>query len=353
MKKLILIAAAIMLIISACDNKEEVKDEKKSDEELSATFDSTALQTQEVKDEDQSFLMTYKFKTGETYKYRMTVFSQTEQTIEADTNITTAFDQTVTYIINFKPLSIDNDSVTEMQCNFSSVNLKASGNNGNEVSYQSGEKIDSSDMVKFAEYESFLNNPFNLRVSNKGEIVEIFKTDKIVNRFLDIRGLTDSVKADEKASLKQNLTTNLIRPLMIQVIREMPGKKVAKDSSWVYTKQTIPMMMVFQVEYTNMYNIESLEMMGDNKLAVIGSNVKTKITGEQEHTENGVKYHFEKPKSTASGKIYFDLDKGMILRSKTKTTLENSYSIEASTPQGLKKEKGREVISNTNVLELL
>jgi len=70
-------------------------------------------------------------------------------------------------------------------------------------------------------------------------------------------------------------------------------------------------------------------------------------------SEKGINYKFEKPKSKADGKIYFNLDRGLIQKSRTQTSMENSYSMEMSSPEGIKKANAKEVTSNVNVIELL
>jgi hypothetical protein len=351
MKNLLTILLLSILLIFACQQK-KTEEEQKSPEEITSTFDSTALPTTEVdKNEDQSFFIRYKFKPGESFKYRMTVISQNEQNMKTDTSMTARLEQTLIYIIDFKTLSLDEDSVAELQCTFSSVNLKANAN-GTEISYQSGSLIDSTEKVKFAEYESFVNNPFNIRVGKHGEIIDIYKIDKIMNRFLSLRGLTDSLKAEDKVVFKEDMNNRSIKPVIAQVLREVPQHKMAKDSTWSYKRESLP-VMVFQIDYINLYKVEKLEMLGDDKIAIVDGIVQTKINGNQTYSERGINYQFDKPISTASGKIYFNLDKGLIQKSRTQTKMETSYKMEMPTPQGTKKGSAREVISNVNVLELL
>ena len=59
---------------------------------------------------------------------------------------------------------------------------------------------------------------------------------------------------------------------------------------------------------------------------------------EPKVNQGNVSYSFQKPISTAEGKIYFDVDKGIQIKSRTKTRLEISYTMEANTPKG--KQKG-------------
>ena len=94
-------------------------------------------------------------------------------------------------------------------------------------------------------------------------------------------------------------------------------------------------------------------MLGEEKLAVINGIVETSVEGKQDYTERGVTYRFEKPVSSASGKIYFNLDRGLIQKSRTQTRMETFYKMEMPTPQGTKKGNAKEIITNTNVLELL
>ena len=351
MKSLITITLLSIALFFACQQK-KTEEEQKINEEVTSTFDSTALTTTAVDaSEDQSFFFAYKFVPGESFKYRLTTISQNDRSITTDSTMSDKLSQTIIFILNFKTLSLDADSVAELQCTFTSVNLKANAN-GIDISYQSSAQMDSTERLKFPEYESFKNNPFNLRVGKHGEIIDIYKFDKITNRFLELRGLADSLTAQEKIMAQQDMTNRSVKPLLAQIFREVPSYKMSKDSTWSYKRESLP-IVVFQVDYENLYKIEKLEMLGDEKLAVIDGIVKTKVTGSQTYNEKGINYFFKKPISSASGKIYFNLDKGLIQKSRSQTKMENSYSMEMPTPEGVKKANASEVTSNVNVIELL
>jgi len=351
MKNLLIITSLSLLLFFSCQ-KEKSTEEQKVPEEITSTFDSTALATTSIDEsEDQSFFFSYKFAAGESFKYRLTTISEREQSITADSTMTDNLSQTIIFIMNFKILSLDADSVAELECTFSSVNLKANAN-GIAVNYQSGAKMDSTERQKFPEYESFVNNPFNLRVGKHGEIIDIYKIDKIMNKLLSMRGLTDSLTTQEKVMAQQDLTNRSIKPLLAQIFREVPEHKMAKDSTWTYKRESMP-IVVFQVDHENLYKVEKLEMLGDEKLAVIDGIVKTRVSGKQTYSERGVNYQFEKPVATAGGKIYFNLNKGLIQKSRSQTSLKNSYRMEMPSPEGIKKASAKEVSSNVNVIELL
>jgi len=349
MYKHILIIIVLAILLFGCDNK---KPAEENAEEINLTqVDSSDLITTEVEDENESFFLRYEFNDGESFNYRLTVISQSEQNIEADTSITQSFNQTVKYAINFQVIELDEDSVAELKCTISAINMNADLN-GENVTYKSGSSLDSSDVFRFAEYEALVNNPFRLRVTPLGEVADVYSVDKIFTQYIELRNMQDSLKADQKDLVKNDLVNAMLKPLMGQIIREMPDKQMGKDSSWTYSKAAMP-MMVFQIQYTNLYTVENLELLDGEKLAVIGGTIKTNITGDPNYSEQGINYVFEKPVSSASGKVYFNLDKGLVQKSKTETKMQTAYTMEMPTPQGLMTGSTKELIINKNILELL
>jgi len=344
----IIILALAMLLIG-CDNKKTAVEETK---EINLTqVDTSDLVTAEVEDEDESFFFKYKFNEGDSFNYRLTVIQESDQNIDADTSIAQSFNQIIKYAINFQVTELDEENVAELKCTVTGINLDADLN-GEKVSYKSGSTLDSLDVFKFAEYESLVNSQFRLRVNPLGEVKDVYRVDKIFNNYLDLRNMQDSLATEQKDAVKNDLINAVLRPLMGQIFRVMPGKEMGKDSSWAYEKAAMP-MMVFQMQYTNIYTVENLELLDGEKLAVIGGTIKTNITGDPNYSEKGINYVFEKPVSSAGGKVYFNLDKGLVQKSKTETRMETAYSMEMPTPQGLMKGRTKEVIINKNILELL
>jgi hypothetical protein len=224
--------------------------------------------------------------------------------------------------------------------------------NGKKFTFESGTVKDSLDKVKFAEYECLINNPFSLRVSKSGEILEIFRSDKITNRFLELKGYADSLNAEQKAGVRKNIVEGLLRPLTMQLIRQVPDHAVAKDSTWSYS-QPATQMMVFSVQNTNVYKILNLEKYNNDKVAVITGSMNTVITGNNKAVNQGIAYNFTKPVTSAGGKIYFDVTKGYVIKSTTNTRIESHVTMEGPTPKGPKKGARSEVVENMYVVEML
>lgn len=342
----VLLFSAILLF--GCGKKSSDQSAEKTDK---FAYDTTSLKTEPVKDEGQKFLLRYEFEKGTKYHYRLTSISQDDQIIQADSTFPSNMLQTVVYLIDIGLNDVDKDSVMELSCNINSIKLDATVN-GQKYSYQSGVTKDSAERVKYTEYESLVNNPFSVRVSKIGEILEVFRADKIVGKYLDLKGFADSATTQEKDMLRQNIVEGALKPIMIQLFRKIPEKVIAKDSTWSFS-QPPSRFLIYTAKNTNMYKIDDLEMYGPDKLAVIDAGLQSVMTGSDSYNDRGVKYTFIKPKTSGSGKIYFNLTKGLIQRSKTSTKVEISYSMEMNTAKGLQKGHKNEVIQSSNILELL
>jgi hypothetical protein len=144
----------------------------------------------------------------------------------------------------------------------------------------------------------------------------------------------------------------LLKPLLGQIFREVPAQQIKVDSTWDKVMDPSP-VLVFNVQLTNHYKVTDLEMLNDDRIAIINGTATATVEGENKHTNKGINYMFQTPVSTAHGKIYFNIDKGIIQKSKTKTLLELSYTMEMASPQGVMKGVSSEEVANDNILELL
>ena len=346
MKNLIIIILAALLF-GSCTKKEKPEEKK-----ISGAVDTSGV-LQTVKDEapPNNTAISYLLKKDHVYNYRLTSISNSVQTIKSDSTIQQNLKQTITYLFELTVNNIESDNVMDLNVDLKSVKLDASAN-GQKISYQSGSKMDSLDRMKFIEYESVVNNPFNIRIDPKGEIVEIYKVDKIVFKFLAMQGLNDSVNAVQKKQFRENIAETALKPLMAQIFRPLPQKNVGKDSVWtnIYTNQ----IGVFEVTNIAKYRLTGFEKLDNDRLAVIDAGLDIKSKGKEKATEKGINYEFKKPVATGSGTIYFNINKGCIEKSKTTTTLKMSLTMNMpKSPQGPMKATRSDYIENTNILELL
>lgn len=346
--KYYLILLSFIFIQIGCKKEEE----KPVDIIEKYAVDTSEIKTVKLENQNDQFYIKYGFSKNKEYNYRLTNIAENSQMVDAnDTLLSQKVKQTLTYLINLKILDIDVDSIYEIAFNITSVKLEADAN-GEKYFYESSTSKDSMDRVRYSEYVAVLNNPFNIRVSKIGEIVEIYKADRIVNEFVKLKGVADSISTAEKDYLKKDMIERALKPLVVQVFRQLTDKVLSKDSIWTNVQESTK-LMVFQVQNTSTYQVKSLELLKDDKIVVIDAGLKSNISGNNKVTDRGANYTFNKPVTHAEGKIYFNLTKGCVQKSKTNSKIQISYQMEVPTPKGLEKGTKTEIVTNTNILELL
>ena len=348
MKKLFVLTLLLLPLFIGCNKNEEPKKEGNN---LSTAFDSSDIKTVPITDGSfASVDLKYSLKKGSEYQYRLTSITDDNQSIKADTSIAQIIKQTLTYLLKLDVKDVDKDGVMEIEFTFTSVKLDASGN-GKTFTYQSGSKLSAEDKKNYSDYEAIINNPFTARVSPKGDILEFFRTDRIANKILELKGLKDSVSLEEKKMLQQQISEGALRPLLAQVFRKLPDQQVKKDSVWSLTNPPAQLPF-FEMTNTLKFKITSFEKYKDDNLAIIDAGLASqyKISERAKQAKVTVK----SPSYTGEGKIYFNLSKGLVERSKTNLYLTIEMSMNApSRTGGMQKVIQRQYTKTTNILELL
>ncbi len=346
MKNFLVLLFASLLIIGCSTKKDQpVKTADKF------AFDTTSIKTVPVDNPSKSVLLEYKFEKGKTYKYRLTTITSSKQIIKADTTLIQDVTQKLTYITKLKPVDVDKKGVMEIEFTFTNIKLDAEAN-GRKFLYESGVTKDSTEILKYADYESMVENPFTARINKKGELLELFRTDRMLTKLLDMQGYGDSLNTAQKKELKSNLEEGVLKPLLFQIFRKIPSHNVAKDSTWEFILPSSK-FMVFLIQNTNTYKFNSLTKSGKDEIAFLTDGMKTKISGKNTFTEKGVTYKFNQPKTDANGKIYFNLTKGCIQKAKRNTKLSLFFTMNADTPTLKQKGSKDTKIENTYIVELL
>jgi hypothetical protein len=347
--KLYIIILSALILLAGCGEKKENSPAK--DPKTKYAFDTTDLKTKTIKNSAASVNFKYRFEKGTRYYYRITTISEDKQIIKTDTSLEQNVKQNVVYLFDFEPALVDKDGTTELNCNIGSIKLDASSGS-QKFAFNSDDKNDSAQIARFSEYQSLIKSPFSVRISSNGEVLEVFRADKMLTKYLAIKGYQDSVSAQQKEMIRQDLITGVLKPLVTQVFREMPSESIPSDSSWSVS-QNPQRFMIYQITNTNQYKIASMESLEGDTLVKLNASLDTKISGDSKVTERGITYQFQKPVTSADGTIYFNITDGMIQKSKTSTTIEITYTMEANTPQGNQKGIRTEKIRNVNLVERL
>jgi hypothetical protein len=347
MKYLFLFIITISFLFIGCSKKEEKPLANKNQ----FATDTSEIKTIPVSNPNEPFSLKYIFEKGKKYQYRISSISSGIETMKTDSTRNQNSKQNSVYILELSPLETDQEGTIEISAVISSIKIEA-WMDGKKITYESGTVKDSTDKIKYSQYEALVKNPFSIRISKIGEILEIMRVDKIVSRYLELNAKANALNSEEKASLRTNFIDGLLRPLFVQIFRPIPDHSIAKDSTWSIAQRPTE-AMVFKLESKNIYKISSLEKLGNDKIAIIDGSIKIVISGDNKAVNQGVSYDFSKPVITASGKIYFDITKGAIMKSKVNTKTIMHFTMEAPSPKGTQKGEQWGTTENIYIAELL
>jgi hypothetical protein len=297
------------------------------------------------------FDLSYKFSKGDKFKYKLTTITTSEESIQADSSMKAKSVQTDTYVMEFEVVDVEADKIAEMNVTFTTMKVDADAN-GQKINFDAGKNPSKEDQQKFWQYYIQYQIPFRARINSKGEVLEVSRLDKMIDRMNSLQPQKRELAAQEKVKLSQELGESVIRPLTQLVFRELPKKQLAKDSSWqkVYPSQ----LSVFKIINSAVFKVEKLSKVNDDN--IINIDVKLDVTwqGEKKGQQQGIKFDFDDPKVSGDGFITFNYDKGMINKSETSTTVELVARIEGKNAmQKTVKTVRKDFSTNKNIIELL
>jgi hypothetical protein len=344
MKKNIVISflvTASILILMACGKSEE--------KSTTVTADMDKFEPIEIKDEN--IQLRYNFSKGDKFKYKLTTVTNSEESVKTDSTINSKLFQTLTYIFDLDVLEIDEDKVTEIGITISSIKLEANVN-GQLITFDSKGEYTPEEKQRFLEYATISNSPYRARVSSRGEVIEVTRLDKMIEKMNELQNEPQKLTIEQKAQLSKNLSEAALRPLTQLIFRELPEKSVAKDSTW--TRNYPAQMNVFNIQNVALFKIDDFINIDGNKGAKISANLSATWSGNKKGEEEGVQYQFDDPIISGNGKIIFDIDNGQLIKAETLTSIELSVEVKSKDSlQKMQTAKRNEKSTNKNTVELL
>ena len=335
------ISVFLLILLISCGNKEKTQN--------AAAIDTAKLQS--VNLTGQKIFLKYQFKKNDKFSYKLTTVTNSLQTIKADSLMKSVADQTLTYFFDIEVVDVDQGNVAELSVNIASINF--SGNiNGQKMNYNSKSKLTKEEKDKFGEFEVIVNSPFRARVNQKGEVLEVTRIDKMVDKMISLKPEMKNMPADQKVALIKNISEGEIRPRTQLLFRELTMNEVTKDSSWQLTSPAT--LAVFQLENISKFKVVDFVKVGDDKAAKLSATFSSKWTGNKKGSQEGMNFLFDDPKVTGGGFILFNIDKGLVIKSETATTIEMGVQIDGKdAAQKMRHTFRKDISTNKNIVELL
>ena len=297
------------------------------------------------------FTLKYRFNKNDKLSYKITTISESNQQIDADTVISTVTHQNVQYLVDLFVKEIDNKHNVIVDFTIKSISSEGTIN-GENILYDSKYIFSTQERMMFAQYEAVKNKTFTLKISESGEILDIFNIQDIIEELLSIQQQNEQITLEQKQTLIENFKDAAIRPLSQQLFRQFPSKPIAVKSNWqdkYYTK-----FAMFDIENIASYQVKKVNADENDSLVTISAGLSINWMGNHEATDQGVKYYFYDPVVSGSGIITFNKTKGIITHSETASSLEFVMDMEGyDSAQNLIKGKRTDLTVNKNIIELL
>lgn len=339
--------ALVTVIIISCGGGE--KNNEKINTVLSSDESVAKLESADLK--DQKVSLNYSFNKGDKFSYRLTTTTTSLQEILADSSAKSEAEQKVAYKFDFEVIDVDQDKIAEINTTISSIVLTATIDN-QKINYDSKKENSAEEKQKFIEYESITNQPFRIRINPRGEIIEVSRLDKIVEKLNNLSPQKQDLTPDQIIALAKNFGESAIRPVTQLIFREFGTEPILKNSTW--EKSYPSRIAVFETTNTAKFVVEDFVVVNDEPTAKIKAVLSTVSKGEREGKENGMTYKFDEPKVTGGGNIFFGIESGRLFRSETTTKLELNLELNAPNAlQKMEKSKRKEVTINKNLVELI
>ncbi len=264
-----------------------------------------------------------------------------------DTTISGFIEQNVDYIFKVTVNDIEESGNLNVEFLCEGIKAYASSSTGEKITYDSkNPPVDSLEKLKTKNFEMLDNANFSARVSPTGEILDIFKSDKIIEKI--IQDAPRKPSTEERLAIKQDIEQGILKTIVQQIFKSLPENEINVDSSW---KQVYPTQIsVFEMENTATYKVSKFFVANGKKLVQIDGTLAVVPSGKTEYTEGNLTYKFQKPKVTGTSKSFFDLDKNCFRNVTTDVSIELVLNMQQKGDPKVYKRVDKILTKNTLIL---
>ena len=320
--------AFISVLISGCGDKKDGKTDDGKKDSISALLIKKDSVTGKEK-----VLLKYIVKKGDKFSYKLVAKTSNMEKSPATEEKEVTQNNVINYFYNKEVTDVDATGIITYKTQFDSITITASLADES-VNYNSNINDSNKLNPAFFQYNSVIGQPFYMRVTEQGEISDIYGLEKIYENLF--KALGDTLTEQEKSTIKESFGKESIKEIMQQEYQICPKEEIYTDSSWVKSFTTA--VLVFEVQNNAKYTFKGIENKNGQSVANIEAmlNVEFKT---KEAKERGMKLSIENSETSGSGKIQMNLSRGCISYKETMTNLKLNIRLSAG-GQSAKSEQG-------------
>ena len=304
-------------------------------------FNSSAISV----DTDTSLLLFYNVKKGDVFRYMMeTKNDEFENGIGNDYKSEKSYEY-FTYYYTKSAADIDESGTITFKVNIDSVFIftgDAYSNykkhyNSNNCFKNNLVSIDSTD---FIQYYCMINEPFFVRTSKFGEVLDVYGFQPILKNIYKV--YNDTLNDDEKESLKGYLGEDTFIDIFQTEILMFPQDGI-NNNKWIRKFNTT--LVYMNCENTASYKIDN----SDNGIYSISAGLKSKLLNKEHMTEDSVLVKISDYDISMTGSFSFDFNRGCIISKETSGKTALNVSLKTSEESGTSKN----IVENKVKVQLL
>lgn len=304
-----LLMAALIIYTVGCGKKESNISENQKDSVVNALISKDSVTGQE------KIQLKYIVSKGDTFHYKMIAKTSTSEKSPATENKEVTQDNEINYYYTKEVDNVESSGIITYKVWYDSILISSQMDNKT-VKYNSNVNDSMKNNPAFLQYNAVLHEPFYIRVSQTGEISDVYGLEKIHQNLF--KALGDTLSEKDKESIKESFGEQSIKEVLQQEYQMFPSSPVDVDSSWIKSYNT--QILFFDVVNSAKYVLKSIGKKDDHTIANIEASLIVEFLNK-EVKEQGVKLTVEKSETSGSGKITFDLNRGCITKKETETNL--------------------------------
>jgi len=291
--------------------------------------------------------LVYKPKVGEIFRYKVlnATSAKEKSPITQEKELNTI--QDISFYITEEVTEVNDNGTITFKVKYDSISVfQKITSEGNDISQTYNSNIKDSVYSKpdYVEFNALINNPFKMRVSPKGEIIEAYELENIHNAIYKAFG--DTLSPKDKDIVKEKMNSEYFKFYLQNTFQQFPEFSVARDSVWVKTDEE--MLTQFPAKRILTYKVSDVKVENGNTFITIDANLGYEIL-EKKIQEKGFSASLDEVNTTGTGKIIFNITKGCIVN---KTTERNAAMTIGMNISG-QKAKSVQSLFIKSVIELL
>lgn len=273
-------------------------------------------------------------KANEKFRYKMTTKTTSVENSFMTGNREITSENINTFYYTQEVAEVSSSGVVTYKIKYDSISASykiSSKDSSISIQYNSNVKDSVYDMPSNILNNALIGQEFRMRVSQLGEILDVYELEKIHDNIFKAMG--DTLKAQQKEALKESLDiVSEIKKISTNQFQKFAGGEIYKDSTWTFNQETsIPFLQitVFPVKNILEYKIKDLQITNGDVIVVIDASLGIDYINKEQKDKSGTKIVITESKPDGKGTIFYNLTKGCITKKETNTNIPIEAKISA------------------------